>query len=59
MAFYTPGLGEQSGALKDSMIKVSVGYQNIDELLKLLKKKKRINRTPLWRHPGLECRAPW
>ena len=38
-ALYTPGLGEQNGVLKDSMIKVYLGYQNIGEILKLLKKK--------------------
>ena len=35
----TPGLGEQSGVLKDSKIKVYLGYRNIDEKFKLLKKK--------------------
>ena len=35
---YTPGLGEQSGVLKDSMMKVYLVYQNTDEILKLLKK---------------------
>ena len=35
---YTPGQGEQSGVLKDSMVKVYLGYRNIDEVLKLLKK---------------------
>ena len=38
-AIYTPGLGEQSGVQKDSMIKVYLGYRTIDEILKLLKKK--------------------
>ena len=37
------------------MIKAYFGYRNIDQILKLLKKK-LINRTPLCRHPGLECR---
>ena len=32
---YNP-MGEQSGALKDSMTKVYLGYRNIDEILKLL-----------------------
>ena len=34
-ALYTPGLGEQSGVLNDLMIKLYLGYRNIDELLKL------------------------
>ena len=38
-ALYTPGLGEQSGVLEDLMIKVYHGYRNIDEVLKLFKKK--------------------
>ena len=38
-ALYTPGLGEQNGVLEDSTKKVYLGYQNIDEILKLLKKK--------------------
>ena len=50
-------MSEHSGALKDSMIKVYLGYRNIDEILKLLKKK-IINRTPVCRHRGLECRRP-
>ena len=37
-ALYTPGFREQSGVLKDSMIKVYLGYRNIDEILKLLTK---------------------
>ena len=46
------------------MIKVYLGYRNIDEILKLLKKKV-IYRTPLsdkvrpGMYPGLECRGPW
>ena len=39
------------------MKKLYLGYITIDEILKLLKKK-YINRTPLCRHPGLECREP-
>ena len=31
---YTPGLGEQSGVLKDSMVTVYLGYRNINEILK-------------------------
>ena len=50
-------MGEQSGVPKDSIIKVYHGYLNIDEIFKLLKKK-RINRTPLvdtmaWSEYGL------
>ena len=37
-ALYTPGLGIQSGVPKDSMLKVYLGYRNIEEILKLLKK---------------------
>ena len=37
MALYAPGLSEQSGVMKDSMIKVCLGYQNIYEILKSLK----------------------
>ena len=33
---YTPGLGEQTEVLKDSLIKVFLLYRNIDEILKLL-----------------------
>ena len=43
---YTPSsqitLGEQSGVLKESMIKVYLRYRNIDEILKLLKKNELI-----------------
>ena len=39
-ALYTSILGGgQSGVPKDSMIKVCLGYRNIDEIFKLLKKK--------------------
>ena len=38
-ALYSPGLGEQSGVLKDSMIKEYLLYRNIHEKLKLLKDK--------------------
>ena len=38
-ALYTPLLGEQIGVLKDSMIKVYLGYRNIYEILELFKKK--------------------
>ena len=38
-ALYTPCLGEQSEVLKDSMMKMYLGYQNIDEIFKLSKKK--------------------
>ena len=55
---YSPGLCEQSGILKDSIIKVNIGYRNIDEVLKLLKKK-WINWTPLCRNKGQECKEPW
>ena len=37
-ALDTPGLGEESGVLMYSMIKVYLGYHNIGEILKLLKK---------------------
>ena len=57
-ALYTAGLGEQTGVLKDSMIKVYLGYRNIYEILKLLKKK-LINRTPHCGHSGQEWRGPW
>ena len=57
-AFYILGLGEQSGVLKDSMIKVCLGYRNTDEIFKLLKKK-IMNHIPLCRHKGPECRWPF
>ena len=51
----TPGLGEQSGVLKDSTVKVYLGYRNIN--INIIEKK-TIIRTPLCRHPGLECSVP-
>ena len=58
-ARYTPATGgEQSGVLKDSMMKVYLVYRNIDKILNLLRKK-IINRASLCWHPGLECRVPW
>ena len=50
-ATYSAGLGEQSGDQKDSMLKVYLGYRNIDEIFKLLKKKKS-DSTLLKRRPG-------
>ena len=41
-ALYSPGMGEQSGVLKDSMIKAYLGYRNIDNILKLLNKKNEL-----------------
>ena len=54
---YIPGLGEQSGVLNDSMIKVYPGNRNIDEILKFLKKK-WINQSPRCRDLGQECKEP-
>ena len=44
---YTPGICEQSGVLKDSMIKVYLGYRNIYEILKSLKEKNELIRLHL------------
>ena len=41
-AIYNPGLGKQSGVVKDSMIKVFLGYRNTDEILQLFKKNELI-----------------
>ena len=38
-AVYSPGLGEQSGVIKESIIKVYLGFRIIDSILKLLNKK--------------------
>ena len=53
-ALYTPGLGEQSGVLKDSSTEVYLGYRNIDEIIKLLKKKMNYSESTLYTpRPGV------